>query len=131
MHRSTRLLLLAAAAVAALLLTGASLAVNGVPGTYKATIKSPASVKGKWALTLARDGSYVAKWNGRVAARGTYTANSKTVTFGREPANGCKGTGTYAWKRSGKTLTFTMKREHASCQGRAAVLLATPFKVAA
>jgi hypothetical protein len=45
----------------------------------------------------------------------------------RESADrGCGGSGTYAWKKSGKTLRFIRKRESPSCQGRAAVL-AHPF----
>jgi hypothetical protein len=61
--------------------------------------------------------------NGQIASRGNYSATAKTVTFGRESGgSGCAGRGTYAWKKSGKTLRLIRKREAASCQGRAAVL---------
>jgi hypothetical protein len=95
-------------------------AAGGVAGTYTTTIKSPSEVKGKWVLTLAKNGTYAVALNGRVLARGRYSVTSTTITL-REPA-GCGGSGTYAWKRSGKTMTFIRKREAPSCQVRAAVL---------
>jgi hypothetical protein len=99
-----------------------ALAAGGVAGTYTTTIKSPAQIKGKWVLTLASAGTYNVALNGKALARGRYSATATTITF-REPArSGCGGSGTYAWKKSGKTLTFTRKREAASCRARAAVL---------
>jgi hypothetical protein len=91
-----------------------------VVGTYSTTIKSPPQLKGKWVLTLAKGGTYRVALNGNALARGRYTATAATITL-RE-TDGCGGTGTYAWKRSGKTMSFTRKREAPSCQTRAAVL---------
>jgi hypothetical protein len=111
---------LAAVTVLALVVSSPTLASGGVAGTYSTTLKSPASLKGKWVLALAKDGTYRVALNGRALARGTYTASAATITL-REP-DGCGGTGTYAWKRSGTTMSFTRKREAPSCQARAAVL---------
>ena len=106
--------------MAALGLSSVALAAGGVAGTYTTMIKSPSDLKGKWVLTLAKSGSYAVALNGKVIARGRYSATATTITL-REPA-GCGGSGTYAWKRSGKTMTFLRKREAPSCQVRAAVL---------
>ena len=114
--------LFVAALVAALALSAVALAAGGVAGTYATTIKSPAQVKGKWVLKLAKGGTYTVALNGKRLARGTYSATATTITLRESAANGCGGSGTYAWKKSGKTLTFVRKREAASCQGRAAVL---------
>jgi hypothetical protein len=118
--RFSRQLMLAAAVVGALVVSSAALASTGVVGTYAATITSPSAIKGKWVLTLAKGGTYRVALNGKPLARGTYAATATTITL-RE-LDGCGGTGTYAWKRSGKTMSFTRKREARSCQTRAAVL---------
>jgi hypothetical protein len=120
MHWSRYLTLLAA--LTALALSSAALAAGGLSGTYKATIHSPAQLKGTWALALAKGGTYTVTMNGQRVARGTYSSTSTTITFLRERGSGCNGVGTYAWKRSRKTVTFVRKREAPSCQGRAAVL---------
>ena len=116
-----KLVLFGAALVTALGLCSVALAAGGVAGTYATTIKSPAQMKGKWVLTLAKGGTYTVALNGKRLARGTYTATTTTITL-RESAFGCGGSGTYAWKKTGKTITFVRKREAASCQARAAVL---------
>lgn len=110
------------AALAALALSSVALAAGGLSGTYKTTISSPAQLKGTWALALAKGGKYTVTMSGQPVARGTYSSTSTTITFLRERGSGCNGVGTYAWKRSGKTVTFVRKREAPSCQGRAAVL---------
>ena len=110
------------ATVAALALSSVAVASSGLSGTYKTTIKSPAQLKGTWALTLAKGGVYTVAVNGQTVARGRYTSTPTTITLDRERGSGCTGAGTYAWKKSGKTLTFTRKRESASCQARALVL---------
>lgn len=97
-----------------------ALAAGGVVGTYTTTVKSPPQLKGTWSLTLAKGGIYKVALNGKTLASGTYSATATTITL-REPA-GCGGTGTYAWKKSGKTMRFIRKRESASCPERAAVL---------
>jgi hypothetical protein len=122
MH-SSRPLILLAAAVAAFALSSVAFASasGGLPGTYKTTVKSPPQLNGTWALALAR-GSYTVVLNGQQVARGSYSSTAKTITFSRERGSGCTGVGTYAWRKSGKTMTFTRKREASSCQARAAVL---------
>ena len=110
----------AAAVVAALVVSSVALAAGGVVGKYTTTVNSPSELKGKWVLTLAKSGTYTVARNGKALARGTYSATATTITL-REPA-GCGGSGTYAWKKSGKTMTFARKRESPSCQARAAVL---------
>jgi hypothetical protein len=111
------------AGVAALVLGGSvAVAAGGLPGTYTTTISSPAQLKGKWSLSFAKGGAYSVRLNGEVLARGRFTATAKTITFDREQGSGCTGAGTYAWKKSGKTMTFARKRETSSCQARAAVL---------
>lgn len=110
------------AAVAALALSSVALASGGLSGTYKTTIKSPAQLKGTWALALAKGGTYTVTLNRQPVARGTYASTSTTITFVRERGSACTGVGTYIWKKSGNTMTFTRKREASSCQARAAVL---------
>ena len=73
-------------------------------------------------MTFAQGGSYTVAVNGQAVARGKYTSTAKTITLDREQGSGCTGAGTYAWKRSGKTMTFIRKRETSSCQARALVL---------
>jgi hypothetical protein len=85
-------------------------------------VSSPAPLKGKWSLILVKGGTYSVKLDGEVVARGRYTSTATTITLYREQGSGCTGAGTYAWKRSGKTMTFVRKRETPSCQGRAVVL---------
>jgi hypothetical protein len=125
--RRTHRVVLAAAAILALAVSSVAIASGGVVGTYTTTIKNPAQLKGKWTLALAKGGSFTAALNGEIVARGRYSATPKRITFGPERGSACRGSGTYGWKKSGKTMTFTRKREAVSCQGRAAVL-AHPFK---
>ena len=114
--------MLAAAVLGALALSAFALAASGVVGTYQATISKPSELKGKWTLELTRSSSYVVRLNGKPVARGRYAVNASTLTFVHETGSGCTGSGTYAWKKSGKTMTFVRKREAPSCQGRAAIL---------
>ena len=116
----TKRFALAAVVIGALTVSSVALAAGGVVGTYTTTIKSPSELKGRWVLTLMKGGTYRVALNGRALARGTYSATATTITL-REPA-GCGGSGTYAWKRSGKTMRFVRKREAPACQVRAAVL---------
>ena len=120
LDKSLRLSL--AVGVALLATCSVALASSGLAGTYSTTVKSPAQLKGKWAITFARGGTYAVTLNGETMARGRYTSTATTVTLDRERGSACTGAGTYAWKRSGKTVTFTKKRESASCQARALVL---------
>ena len=121
MH-SGRYLTLVLVAIAALATSSVALAAGGLPGTYTTTVKSPAQLKGTWNLTLAKGGTYTVALNGETVARGRYTSTATTITLDRERGSGCTGVGTYAWKKSGKTMTFVRKRESTSCQARATVL---------
>ena len=109
-------------AIVALASSSVALAAGGLPGTYKTTVSSPAQLKGTWSLTLAKGGTYTVAWNGQTVARGRYAATTTTITLDRERGSGCTGAGMYAWKKSGKTMTFVRKRESTSCQARATVL---------
>lgn len=113
---------LVAVAILAFGVSSVALAAAGVAGTYTTTIKSPAQLKGKWAITFAKSGKYTVAVNGETVARGKYSATAKSVTLFREQGSGCTGAGTYAWKKSGKTMTFVRKREASSCHARALVL---------
>jgi hypothetical protein len=117
-----RSLVVVAAVAAAIAMPSAALAAGGFSGTYATTIESPAQLKGRWVVTYAAGGSYTVAVNGQSVARGKYTSTAKTITLDRERGSGCAGAGTYAWKRTGKTVLFTRKRESASCQARAVVL---------
>jgi hypothetical protein len=118
----SRLTSLALAGVAVLAMSSVAVAAGGLSGTYTTTVKSPAQLKGKWAITFAKGGTYTVAVNGETVARGKYSATAKSVTLFREQGSGCTGAGTYAWTRSGKTMTFAKKRESASCQARSLVL---------
>jgi hypothetical protein len=119
--KSSRYRALVAAALAALVTSSVAVASGGLAGTYTTTIKSPAQLEGKWSLTFVKGGAFSVRLNGEVVARGRYTSTARTITL-RERGSGCTGAGTYAWKRSGKTLTFAKKLETPSCQARALVL---------
>ena len=121
-NRQRTLLATAVAVLVAVALSPVAPAAGGISGTYTTTAKSPAQRKGRWVLTLAPRGSYTVAWNGQAVARGKYAATAKTITLDREQGSGCSGAGTYAWKRSGQTMSFTKKRESGSCQARAVVL---------
>ena len=113
---------LLAALVAALAASSVALAAGGVVGTYGATIKNSNHLNGKWVVAFTKGGTFTVAQNGNTLVRGRYSATATTVTLAREPASGCAGSGTYAWKRSGNTIAFVLKREHPSCQARAEVL---------
>jgi hypothetical protein len=118
----TRRLTLGIVVVVALGVCSVALAAGGVVGTYATTIKSPAELKGKWVVTFSKSGSYTVALSGKPLARGTYSATARTITVREGADRGCGGSGTYAWNKSGKTLTFVRKRESASCKERAFVL---------
>ena len=106
----------------ALAISAVALASGGLSGTYQTTIKSPAQLKGTWSLTFAKGGKYTVAVNGQPVARGLYSTTGTTVTFVRERGSGCSGAGTYGWRKSGRAMTFTRKRESSSCEARATVL---------
>jgi hypothetical protein len=120
MRLKGRFLVMAATAFLTLAISSVALAAGSVVGKYSTTVNAPAQLKGKWVVTFTKGGTYKVSHNGNTLARGTYTTTATTITL-REP-DGCGGTGTYAWKKSGKTLTFVRKRESPACGARAAVL---------
>ena len=120
MVKSVRLSL--AVLIAMVAASSVAVAAGGLVGTYSTTVKSPAQLKGKWAITFAKGGTYAVAVNGETVARGRYVSTATTVTLDRERGSGCTGAGTYGWRKSGKTVTFTRKRESPSCQARAVVL---------
>ncbi len=116
-------LAVAASTVAALALCSVALAGGTLPGKYTTTIKSPAQFKGTWVLNLAKGGTYTVVDNGQFLTRGKYTATGSNITFGHETGSGaCPKSGTYVWKKTGTTLTFTRVHESAACSGRSGVL---------
>jgi hypothetical protein len=118
-------LALAASLVAALALSSVALAGGTLPGRYTTTIKSPAQFKGTWVLTFAKGGAYMVD-NGQLRIRGRYSTTGSKITFGHETGDGaCAKSGTYTWKKSGKTLKFTRVRESPLCSGRSGVLAHT------
>src|SRR5262249_22898323 len=120
---SIRRVALAVAVVAALASTPMALAGGTLSGDYKTTIAGPPSFKGTWNLKFAKNGAYTVVWNGKVLLRGTYKANATSITFGHETGEGaCAKSGTYAWRKSGKTLKFTRIADEAVCSGRKGVL---------
>ena len=115
-------LLVFAAVLCALAVSASALGAGGLAGKYSATISSPAQVKGKWTLTFSKGGVYTVARNGEVGARGRYSTTATTITFHEPASSGCGGSGTYAWKKSGSTLTFVRKHESPACQPRAIIL---------
>jgi hypothetical protein len=110
---------------------------GGLAGQYKTTVKSPPEAKGIWILKLAKPssaqtgptkrGSYTVVAFGHPFIRGRYSMTGGTITFGHETGEGaCAKTGTYTWKKSGKTLRFTRVSDAPICTGRVGVL-ALPF----
>jgi hypothetical protein len=112
----------AASVVAALALSTVALAGGTLAGKYKTTIKSPAQFKGTWVLNLAKGGTYTVD-NGQLLIRGRYSTTGRRITFGHETGDGaCAKSGTYTWKKTGKTLKFTRVSESPLCSGRSGVL---------
>jgi hypothetical protein len=118
-------LAITASLVAALALSSVALAGGTLPGRYTTTINSPAQFKGTWTLNLAKGGAYRVD-NGKLRIRGRYSTTGSKITFGHETGDGaCAKSGTYTWKKAGKTLTFTRVRESPLCSGRSGVLAHT------
>jgi hypothetical protein len=116
----------AAVLVVALALPSLALAGGTVTGRYTTTIKSPAQLRGVWVLNLATGGTYTVADNGSVLIRGKYSATGSTIAFGHEIGGAaCTKSGTYSWKKTGKTLTFIRVHDSRLCSGRAGVLAHT------
>ena len=80
-------------------------------GTYQATIKEPASLKGVWRIEF-HAGTDTDFLNGMKLASGTYTISGTTITFA-QPAvpsgspDTCRSPGKYTFRLPGTTLKFT------------------------
>jgi len=119
-------LAIAASVVAALTLSSVALASGTLTGKYSTTIKSPAQLKGTWVLNLVKGGTYTVADNGQLLIRGKYSATRSKITFGHETGSGaCAKPGTYTWKKTGTTLSFTRISDSAACSGRSGVLAHT------
>ena len=115
----------AASLVATLAVSSAALAGGSLAGMYTTSIKSPAQFKGTWVLKFAKGGNYTVD-NGQLLIRGRYSTNGSRITFGHETGDGaCAKSGTYTWKKTGKTLTFSRVSEPPVCSGRSGVLAHT------
>ena len=115
---SLKQLALAASLVAMLALSSVALATGSLAGKYTTSIKSPAQFKGTWVLNLAKGGTYTVD-NGQLLIRGMYSTNGSRITLGHETGDGaCAKSGTYTWKKTGKTLKFTRVSESPVCSIR-------------
>jgi hypothetical protein len=125
--RTKHLTVPAASLVALLALCCVALASGTLAGKYTATIKSPAELKGTWTLNLANGGTYTVNNSQKtVLIHGKYSATGSRITFGHETGDGaCAKSGTYTWKKSGKTVKFTPVNESPLCRGRSGVLAHT------
>jgi hypothetical protein len=102
-----------------------ALASGTLAGKYTTSIKSPPQFKGTWVLKLAKGGNYTVD-NGQLLIRGRYSTNGSRITFGHESGDGaCAKSGTYTWKKTGRTLKFTRVSESPACTGRSGVLAHT------
>jgi hypothetical protein len=113
-------LVVGASILAALALPSIVHAANLPIGKYTTSVKAPARLKGIWVLNFARDGKYTITDNGAVVVRGHFTSTSRIYLSNETGPAACPQFGVYAWKRAGKTLTFTKVSD--PCVGRAMVL---------
>ena len=75
-------------------------------------------------LNFVKGGKYTITDNGAVVVRGHFTSTSRIYLSNETGPAACPQFGVYAWRRAGKTLTFTKVSD--SCVGRA-VVLGLPF----
>ena len=92
--------------------TPASASTSRAPsGTFQATIKEPANLKGVWKIEF-HSGTDTDFLNGTKIASGKYTIAGTTITFAQaavpsgSPAT-CQSPGKYTFSLPGKTLKFT------------------------
>jgi hypothetical protein len=122
---SLKHLAVAASLVATLALSSVALAGGSLAGKYTTTIKSPGHLKVTWALNFATSGTYTVD-NGQLLIRGRYSTHGSRITFGHETGDGaCTKSGTYTWRKTGRTLKFTRVSESPVCSGRSGVLAHT------
>ena len=92
---SSRALLLSLATAAALAVSSVALAGGGLSGKYVTTVKSPAELKGRWAITFAKGGTYTVALNGKTLARGSTSrprTQSRSLASRAAPARERGGT---------------------------------------
>ena len=104
-------LTLAIAAIPACASTAQSSTSRVPSGTYQATIKEPASLKGVWRIEF-HAGADTDFLNGMKLASGTYTISGKTITFAQAavPSGApetCRSPGKYTFSLPGRTLKLT------------------------
>ena len=80
-------------------------------GTYQATIKNPASLKGVWRIKF-HAGTDTDFLNANKVASGTYTISGTTITFAQAAGppgapETCRSPGKYTFTLPGRTLKFS------------------------
>ena len=119
--------------VAALLaLAGCSSGPDTIPaGSYAATLAGTHSeLDGTWTVTLEAGGHYRIERGDKPAVDGTYELDGARVYFTDErgpmkcPSEISRGL--YAWRVSGRQLTFTPVTDN--CQGRRGILATQPLQ---
>ena len=80
-------------------------------GTYQASIKQPASLRGVWRIEF-HAGTDTDFLNGKKVASGTYTISGTTITFAQPavPSGSpvtCRSPGKYTFSLPGRTLKLT------------------------
>lgn len=122
--------------LAAVLLTLApvpfALAAAG-PGKYETKLTGKGAntehgaLDGTWTLDLANpiSGPLKLTWNGHLKGGGKYAISGSTITLAPKKGGACKTTAKYAFKLSGRTLTFTPIKD--TCSVRRDVLTHGPW----
>jgi hypothetical protein len=104
-------LTIAIAATPAFATTGRSSTSRVPSGTFQATVKEPASLKGVWRIEF-HSGTDTDFLNGTKIASGTYTITGTTIAFAQAAAPSgspttCRSPGKYTFSLPGRTLKFT------------------------
>jgi hypothetical protein len=83
-------------------------------------------MKGTWTIAF-KSGRYTVTDNGTTVIHGTYKISGDDVRLGHERGkDACPATGTYAFRRTGRTLKLTrVSDSNPNCTGRATVLAST------
>lgn len=121
-----------AAVLLALSVASVALAAGGL-GKFETKITGKGAktergmLDGTWTLALRSptSGTVNLTWNGRKAGGGTYAISGSTITLTPKKNGGCKTTGKYTFKLTGKSLTFTKISD--TCTVRRDVLTAHPW----
>ncbi len=122
--------------LAALLLslTAGSIALAaGGPGKFETKITGKSAkaehgrLDGTWTVDFANpmSGKVKLTWDGRPAGGGKYVITGSTITLTPKKGGSCKTKGTYRFKLSGKTLTFTTISDR--CADRRDILTYGPW----